>query len=97
LGYYPVINAALNVGLTWDYLTYYSTGYLKPGDIVLLPLEATYFQSPEILSDKTVIIAHIKGLDYFRSLSLSDKILYFRLIDRKFIRAFCAKVDTGFA
>ena len=66
--------------MTIDFLHYGVRQVARPHDIIILPLEYEIYQQIGITKE-TVQISYSLGLDYFFSLSLRDKIEYFRLID----------------
>jgi hypothetical protein len=79
----PVVNGAVNAGLGLDYILYRSKDFLKKGDIAILPLEYSFYQSEAF--GGTVLADYILAwdLEYYKQLSLIRKIKIFFLIDNK--------------
>lgn len=73
----PVVNATLHAGLPLDWLLHYANDIAKKGDIVILPLEATYyyldFSHPSLWMMKQVTTWN---KEYFYSLSLIRKVQF---------------------
>jgi hypothetical protein len=55
------INGGTHVGLGIEYLLYRGRTWLKPGDIVLLPLEYKHYKSDGVLSD--ILIDYVMAFD----------------------------------
>lgn len=70
----PVINSAVHAGLGMKYILYKSKNIIKEGDIVLLPLEYSFYQNngkPKA-TYTDYIMSH--DMDHFKYLSYKEKI-----------------------
>jgi hypothetical protein len=79
----PVVNGAVNAGLGMDYILYKSKNFLKRGDIAVLPLEYSFYQSEAfggtVLADYTIAW----DLEYYKQLSFIRKINIMTSVDDK--------------
>jgi hypothetical protein len=72
----PCVNMGLHAAIKLDYLLGRLKQVLKPGDVVILPLENEYFRDDGAPNDRTVdyILSYDKA--FFRSLPLWDTLRY---------------------
>lgn len=78
----PTVNLGLRAGIGLDYLLYVAKRLLRPGDIAILPLEFTSYTAEPTINRISASVSLCEGLDYFRTLSLPDKIRYLRALPR---------------
>ncbi len=71
----PVLNLAVHAGLDIDYLYYKINKYIKPNDIIVMPLEYGYY-TRNGYSDWFMNNVLVWGNDYFYSLNIFDKIKF---------------------
>lgn len=71
----PVLNLAVHAGLDIDYLYYKIKKYIKPNDIVIMPLEYEYY-TLNAYSDWFVNNILVWGYDYFYDLNIFDKLKF---------------------
>lgn len=72
----PVVNLGVNAALGLDYLLRTAEPYLKPGDLVLMPLEYPLYQGDGKLNAQ--LIDHVIGQDlrYWHSLAWSERLRF---------------------
>jgi hypothetical protein len=80
-----VINAATHAGLGYNFYDVNLLGLIRPGDIVLMPLENGMYYDEDKITSLVVQAAHQVGRDYLVSLNLNQKIEYLRLLNLNFI------------
>jgi hypothetical protein len=75
----PAVNLATHAGMGLNYIFFLMETVLRPGDIVVLPLEYdAYLDSSPLLNQLNVSVSYSFGLEYFRHLNWMDRIHYIR-------------------
>lgn len=78
---YPVVNLATHAGLDLDYYYYKLKGHIKRGDIVLIPLEFSYYMQNENITYLFSNNMMSWGKDYLYQLSLIELLNFFMMTE----------------
>ena len=72
----PCFNGGIHAGVGSDYMFSRARSWLKPGDMVLLPLEYNYYRENNVLSDR--LVDHVMAHDpmYLYSVNFKTKIRF---------------------
>ena len=73
----PVVNLALSGLLGMPYMVYLLEKHVKPGDTIVMPLEADFYDTPVPFYTDYVNNVLAWGQDHWRALTLSEKLTVF--------------------
>lgn len=74
----PVVNVAGHAGMTFNFHAYQAARNAQAGDVIIMPLEYSYYLKTNTLSDQQVQNMESWGHEYLKSLSVKEKLNYLR-------------------